>query len=296
MLTFAGGVALGLPNILCGFAAVARWFRYDLEKRVYLYINMKTILARWKAEFVLGLSVVLPAAVSIGIVIWLFGTVATFTDTLLLFIPKAWTPARSGVGPTPFSWSLITLAAAILLISLVGRLARYYLGKQLIRLTDGVFMRVPLVNKLYSALKQIKDAFTSKQKTTFKQVVLVEFPRAGLYSIGFITGAMNGEVQAKSGQKLLSVFVPNPPLTSGSIVLAPEPDVVKLDMSVADGIKFIMSLGSVAPAYSFADGLLSPGALTTSEHIDSPGISPVIWNRPGPVPTLKPCPPSRAFA
>ena len=84
----------------------------------------------------------------------------------------------------------------------------------------------------------------------FEQVVVVGFPRAGLYSIGFITGAQHGEVQDKTKEPVVGVFVPTTPNpTTGFIVLVPEEQIVKLDMSVADGIKYIMSLGSVAPGY-----------------------------------------------
>jgi uncharacterized membrane protein len=222
---------------------------------------MKTPFAYCKADFLTGLAVVLPAAVSIWVVVWLFGAVANFTDTLLVFVPKAWTHARNGEGPMHLYWSVIALAMAILLVGLIGRLARYYFGKKLIQLVDVVLMRVPLLNKIYSALKQINEAFTSKQAATFKQVVLVQFPRPGLYSIGFLTGTQNGELQTKTSMSLVSVFVPTPPLTSGAIVLLPEADVVKLDISVADGIKFIMSLGSVSPTYPSPEHILSTGAV-----------------------------------
>ncbi len=122
---------------------------------------MKTPFAYGKADFLTGLAVVLPAAVSIGIVVWLFGTVANFTDTLLLFVPRAWTHARNGLGPMHLYWSVMALVVAILLVGLVGRLARYYLGKKLIQVVDMVLMRVPLLNRIYSALKQINHAFTS---------------------------------------------------------------------------------------------------------------------------------------
>jgi uncharacterized membrane protein len=191
----------------------------------------------------------LPAALSIGVVIWLFGTVSNLTDTLLFFLPREWTHERNGQGPIFFQWSLVALMLAILLITFIGRFARYYVGKKLIQLVDLSLMRVPLLNKIYSALKQINEAFTGGKRPSFKQVVLVEFPRPGLYSIGFITGTQHDEVQAKTREAVVGVFVPTPPLTSGAIVLVPEGDLVKLDMSVADGIKFIMSLGSVSPAY-----------------------------------------------
>lgn len=227
---------------------------------------MKTLIARWKAAFLTGLAVVLPAAVSIGLVVWLFGALASVTDRLLLFVPKAWTHARNGEGPMHVYSSVLALAVALLLVALVGRIARYYAGKKLIQLVDLAFMGVPLLNKIYGALKQINEAFTSNQAATFKQVVLVEFPRPGLYSLGFITATQNGELQAKTGQRLLSVFVPSPPLTSGAIVLVPEAGVVKLDMSVADGIKFIMSLGSVSPAGRCPDEVLSTHGYAGRPH------------------------------
>ncbi len=212
---------------------------------------MKKPMTHWKANFFTGLAVVLPALLSIAIVVWLFGTVSNFTDALLFFLPKDWTHERGGEGPMHGYWSLFALALAIGLITLVGRFARHYLGKKLIRLADEVLLRVPLLNKIYGAIKQINEAFTSTKTSSFKQVVLIEFPRAGLYSVGFITGAQHGEVQCKTREEVVGVFVPTTPNpTTGFIVLVPQKDVTKLDMSVADGIKFIVSLGSVAPDYA----------------------------------------------
>lgn len=212
---------------------------------------MKQPLAHWKANFFTGLAVVLPALLSVAIVVWLFGTVSNFTDALLFFLPKRWTHERAGEGPMHWYWSLFALALAIGLITLVGRFARNYLGKKLIQLADEALLRVPLLNKIYGAIKQINEAFTSSKTTAFQQVVLVEFPRAGIYSVGFITGAQHGEVQCKTSEEVVGVFVPTTPNpTTGFIVLVPQKQVVKLDMSVADGIKYIMSLGSVAPDYA----------------------------------------------
>ena len=212
---------------------------------------MKKPLAHWKANFFTGLAVVLPALLSVGAVVWLFGTVSNFTDALLFFLPKGWTHERAGEGPMHWYWSLFALVLAVGLITLIGRFARHYLGKKLIQLADEALMRVPLLNKIYGAIKQINEAFTSSKTTAFQQVVLVEFPRAGLYSIGFITGAQHGEVQCKSSEEVVGVFVPTTPNpTTGFIVLVPQKQVVKLDMSVADGVKYIMSLGSVAPDYA----------------------------------------------
>jgi uncharacterized membrane protein len=148
-------------------------------------------------------------------------------------------------------WSLVALMLAILLIGLAGLLTRYYFGKQLIRWVDTALLRVPLLNKIYGAIKQVNEAFSSGSKSSFKTVVLIEFPRPGMYSIGFITSEQHEEVQVKTKEKVVCVFVPTTPNpTSGFLMLVPEDQVTKLEMSVADGIKYIISLGSIAPEYT----------------------------------------------
>ncbi|MBI4660654.1 MAG: DUF502 domain-containing protein [Verrucomicrobia bacterium] len=230
----------------------------------------KNPLAEWRANFLAGLAVILPAAVSIGVVVWLFGTVSNLTDTLLFFLPRALTHEGNGEGPVLFRWSLAALFLVIFLIIVVGRFARFYFGKKLIQLVDVIFRHVPLLNKIYGALKQINEAFTSNKTSSFKQVVLVEFPRPRLYSVGFLTGAARGEMQDKTKPHVVGVFVPTTPNpTTGFIVLVPEEDVIKLEMSVADGIKFIMSLGSVSPAYASHENGLEAVVVTDSTR---PGI------------------------
>jgi uncharacterized membrane protein len=212
----------------------------------------KSFLARWRACFFTGLAVTLPALLTLAAVKWLFGTISSFTDTLLFFLPFFFAPKdvyQDGQsGPMFWYWSLLALALAVFLIALVGVLARYYIGKRIIAWVDTAMMNVPLLNKFYGAIKQVNEAFTGN-KHSFKTVVMVEFPRAGMYSVGFITNEQHAEVQQKTREHIVSVFVPTTPNpTSGFLVLVPEDKVTKLDMSVADGIKFIVSLGSIAPA------------------------------------------------
>src|SRR6267154_1201033 len=105
-----------------------------------------------------------------------------------------------------------------------------------------------MMNKIYGATKQVNDAFSSGNKTAFRTVVLVEYPRPGVYSVGFITSEPNEEIRAKTKEKVVCVFIPTTPNpTGGFLVLVPEDQVTKLDMSVADGIKFIVSLGAIPP-------------------------------------------------
>jgi uncharacterized membrane protein len=214
-------------------------------------MKKKKLFAIGRANFFAGLAIVLPAVVSIAVVVWLFGTVANFTDTLLFFVPDEWSHKNGGAGPMHWYWSLAALLLAVVLISLVGSLARYYFGKKLIELVDLVLLRVPLLNKIYGTIKQVNAAFSAGNKSSFKQVVLVEFPRAGQYSLGFITGDQTQEVQVRTKEKVVSIFVPTTPNpTSGFLVLVPEKDVTRLDMPVGDGIKFIISLGSISPEFT----------------------------------------------
>lgn len=207
--------------------------------------------ARWRGNFLAGLAVLLPALITLALVKWLFGTIASITDLLLCFVPRTITHEDAGRGPMFWYWSLAAFAVAVLLVAVAGWLTRYYAGKRLIAWLDLTMLRVPLLNKIYGTVTQIKDAFSSGRKTSFKTVVLVEFPREGMYSIGFITSEQRDEVQAKTGEKVVCVFVPTTPNpTSGFLVLVPEDKVIKLQMSVADAIKYIISLGSVSPEYT----------------------------------------------
>jgi uncharacterized membrane protein len=212
-----------------------------------------SIWARWQANFLAGLAIVLPAVISIAVLIWLFGTVANITDTLLIFLPRKLTHHNGGDGPMYWYWSAVALALALFLIGVVGLLARNYFGKRVIEWADSTLRRIPLLNKIYGATKQVNDAFSSGNKTAFRTVVLIEYPRAGVYSVGFITSEPNDEIQAKTKERVVCVFVPTTPNpTGGFLLIVPEDQVTKLDMSVADGIKYVISLGAINPDYGSA--------------------------------------------
>ena len=205
----------------------------------------------WRGNFLTGLAVLLPTVITLAVIKWLFGTIAAFTDLLLFFLPKHLTHADAGKGPMHWYWSVAALILAVVLVSLVGLLTRYYIGKRLIEWLDATMLRVPLLNKIYGTIKQVNEAFTTGGKTSFKTVVLVEFPKEGTHSIGFITSEQHAEVQTKTKEKVVCVFVPTTPNpTSGFLILVPEEKVTKLEMSVADGIKYIISLGSISPDYT----------------------------------------------
>lgn len=208
----------------------------------------KSFAARTRTNFITGTAVALPVVISIAVVVWLFGTVANFTDSLLFFLPRRLTHAQGGAGPVIWYWSWAAFAVAVVLLCLVGQLTRYYVGKQILKLMDTLLLQVPLLGKIYGTLKQVNEAFSSSSKSSFQQVVMVEFPRQGMHSIGFITNSDHASVERESARKMITVFVPTTPNpTSGFLVVVPEDEVVKVDMSVADGIRFIISLGSISP-------------------------------------------------
>jgi uncharacterized membrane protein len=211
----------------------------------------KSLFARWRASFFTGLLIVLPGVITLAVVKWFFGTVSSFTDSLLFFLPQTVTHENNGAGPIHWYWSLLAFIFAVLLVSTIGVLARYYFGKRLIAWADGVMLRVPVLNKIYGTIKQVDEAFTSGKKSSFKTVVLVEYPREGIYSVGFITSEQADEVEAKTNQKCVCVFIPTTPIpTGGFLIIVPEEKVIKLDMSVADGFKYIISLGAIANEYT----------------------------------------------
>jgi uncharacterized membrane protein len=222
----------------------------------------KDHLTQFKRNFAAGLALILPAALSIWVVVWLFGIVLNFTDTLLLIIPRRLiNPIDPETREIYWYWRLFAFTVTIGLIAMFGRLARNYVGKKLIQIGDATMLRIPLLNKIYGAIKQVNEAFTKSNKSSFKQVVLVEFPRPGVYSVGFITGEHHAEVQAKTKEQVVSVFIPTTPNpTNGYLVLVPTAKVIRLEMPVSDGVKFIISLGSVSPAYTPGLPLESPPA------------------------------------
>ena len=233
----------------------------------------KSIFARWRANFWAGLVIVLPAVISLAVLRWLFGTVANITDTLLIFVPAEITHHDHGNGPMYWYWSLAALLLAGGLISIVGLLARYYFGQKVIEWADTTLMSIPLLNKIYSATKQVNDAFSATNKTAFRTVVLVEFPHAGAYSIGFITSEGQEEVRIKTGQKVVCVFVPaTPNPTSGFLLMVPEEKVIKLDMSVPEAIKYVISLGAISPDNIPVPSLNGKGSL--SEAPAPAGVPP----------------------
>lgn len=201
-----------------------------------------SLVAHWRANFFTGLAIVTPAVISIAVLVWLFRNVANLTDYLLFFLPHRMTHENGGRGEMTWYWSICAFLFAIALIALIGRFGRFYFARKAIEWTDNLLLRIPLLNKIYGTVKQVNESFTSN-KSSFKQVVLVAFPHKDSRSVGFVTG----EHKSSDG-RWISVFIPTTPNpTSGFLVMVRETEITKLDMTVADGIKYIISLGAISP-------------------------------------------------
>ena len=232
----------------------------------------KGTVARWQKNFFTGLAVFLPIVLTLALAVWLFGTVTNITNTLLFFIPKNITHGPGG--EILWNWQLLALLVAFLAVSLVGGLTRYYIGRKMVQIIDKILLSIPMLNRVYSTIKQVNDAFSSDKKTAFQQVVLVEFPRAGLHSIGFVTGHGNHELGQQTGQVVVSVFVPTTPNpTTGFLILAPQEKLTPLNISVADGIKFLISLGSAAPEQIPQPELPTPTPVIVPHSEEAAGVT-----------------------
>ncbi len=194
--------------------------------------------ARLRRYFITGLLAFLPIAVTVNVLVWLFWTLDGFLGRLFTLWFGRTVP---GVG----------LVAVLAAVFGVGALATNVLGRRIVGWFDSVMLRIPLARSIYSATKQLSDNIFLQRQAAFQRPVLVEWPRKGLYTVGFVTGETGGRVQDLAGQRVLNVFVistPNP--TSGFVMLIPADQVYPLDFSVEDALKLVMSGGIVAPSAS----------------------------------------------
>ncbi len=198
-----------------------------------------------KNDLIAGLLVVIPLATTI----WLSTIVSRFVLAFLTSIPKQLNPF---ITLNPFLQDLINLALGLTVpllgILLIGLMARNIVGRWLLEFGEGTLSRIPLAGSVYKTLKQLLETFLSGNSKRFRRVVLVEYPREGLFSVGFVTGSVGPSLQSDLDQPLLSVFIPTAPNpTTGWYTLVPESSVRDLNISVEDAFKTIISAGIVNP-------------------------------------------------
>ncbi|KQP17957.1 DUF502 domain-containing protein [Pseudorhodoferax sp. Leaf267] len=198
-----------------------------------------TALRKW---LVAGLLVVVPAVITAWVLEWVISTL----DQTLLILPAAWHPDRLlGFHVPGFG---VLLALGILLT--VGAAASNFFGRKLVDWWNHLLHRIPIVRSVYSGVKQVSDTVFSENGNAFRTAVLVQWPHAGMWTIAFVTGAPRGDTANHlPPDEYLSVYVPTTPNpTGGYFVLVKASDCVELRMSVDDALKYIVSMGVVAPA------------------------------------------------
>ncbi|QOY36182.1 DUF502 domain-containing protein [Anaerobacillus isosaccharinicus] len=213
----------------------------------------------WKTfqkNIIAGFITLLPAIVTIYIIQLLFSIIDRFLGQFLSDVLKALRIIRIDEGTiyflgvyTPFSERIIGIGfiLTVVIISVIGSYRRKGKKQHVFDRVDHFFRKIPVANYIYSSVEQMINAFT-QERSSFKKVVMIEYPRKGVYTLGFLTGESKGEVQRRTNKNCINVFLPTTPNpTSGWLVLVPEEDVTILDMSVEQGLKFIISGGVVVP-------------------------------------------------
>ncbi len=193
-----------------------------------------------KKYFITGLLIWIPLANTI----WVLKLVVDVLDQSLLLLPYRLHTENWLGFHVPGLGAILTLV----IVLLTGIFATNFFGAQLVRLWHQVLHRIPVVNSIYSSVKQISDTLFSSSGQAFRKALLVQWPCPGMWTIGFLTGTPSGEVARSIPADCVSVYVPTTPNpTGGYFVIVPRKDVVELDMTVDEALKYIISMGVVPP-------------------------------------------------
>ena len=201
----------------------------------------KKLKRRIRNVFITGLLITLPIALTY----WILQLLFTNLDALSPVFTKVLIDMGAPI-PEGYRIPALGLVITLLIILAVGWFTTNFFGKQMINLGESIVEKIPFVRKIYKGSKQVVQSIAHADTTAFRKVVLLEFPRRGMLAIGFVTGSARGEVQEYTREDVLNVFVPTMPNpTSGFLVFAPPEDLTEVDMSIEDGIKYVVSGGIV---------------------------------------------------
>ncbi|NJB68149.1 putative membrane protein [Desulfobaculum xiamenense] len=193
-----------------------------------------------KANLLAGILVVTPLAATGFFLSLLF----KWGDKVLLLIPEPYRPEQY----LPFKVPGLGIIILFMFLFLAGVLGRNILGRFVVRIGEALLNNIPLVNKFYNAVKQLVNTILNGGNKDFKRVVLIEFPRKGIWALAYVTGTAVGEIQRRTEKKVVNVFVPTTPNpTSGFYLMVPEEELIPLDMSVEDSFKVLISGGIINP-------------------------------------------------
>lgn len=198
---------------------------------------LKKIMRKY---FITGLLVLVPLAITLWVLNLIIGTM----DQSLLFLPADWRPKALIGFNIPGLGTILTL----LIIFFTGLATHNFIGRQVVALWEAILTRIPVVNSIYSSVKQVSDTLFSTSGNAFRKALLVEYPRKGSWTIAFLTGIPGGDVKNHLQGDYVSVYIPTTPNpTSGFFLMVPRADTVELNMSVDEALKYIISMGVVSP-------------------------------------------------
>ena len=193
-----------------------------------------------KKYFITGLLIWVPLAITA----WVLALIVRTMDQTLLLLPNALNPERL----LGFYVPGIGVIATLLVVYLTGLVTANIIGQRLLRFWEGVLSRIPVVKSVYYSVKQVSDTLFSSSGEAFRKTLLVQYPREGAWTIAFLTGQPGGDVLNHLPGDYVSVYVPTTPNpTSGFFLMLPRRDVIELEMSVDEALKYIISMGVVAP-------------------------------------------------
>ncbi len=193
-----------------------------------------------KKYFITGLLIWIPLAITFMVLAWIVGTL----DAILLWLPTDYQPSRY-IG---FDIPGVGVVASLLIVFFTGLIAANVLGQKLVQLWEALLARIPVVKSIYYSVKQVSDTLFSSSGQAFRKALLVQYPREGAWTIAFLTGQPGGDAARHLDGDYVSVYVPTTPNpTSGFFLMMPRADVIELDMSVDEALKYIVSMGVVAP-------------------------------------------------
>jgi uncharacterized membrane protein len=182
--------------------------------------------------------------VPLGVTILVVRLLINWLDGSLLLLPEAYRPEKL----LGFAIPGLGVVLSFLVVLVTGMIVANIFGRQLIRAWERLLSRIPLVRSVYSGVKQLAETMFTDSGRSFRKVLLVEWPRPGLWTIAFLTGSDIGEAQRKTGKDVINIYVPTTPNpTGGYFVMVPREDVIELEMSVDEGLKMLMSMGAVVP-------------------------------------------------
>ena len=205
-------------------------------------------LRRW---LLAGLLVLVPLMITLAVLNWIIGTL----DQTLLILPEAWHPDRLLGFHIPGFGALLTL----LIVLLMGAIASNFFGRRLVQWGNALLSRIPIVRSIYSSVKQVSDTLFSENGNAFRKALLVQWPREGVWTIGFLTGLPGGDVVNHLPGDYLSVYVPTTPNpTGGYFVMLKKSDCIELKMSVDEALTYVISMGVVVPSKKPATSPLAP--------------------------------------